>query len=442
MSKSDLPASAASGKSREPSGEVFEVPAGRVVEGQPNPPGSKSITQRFFNLALLGRLPLVVRRPLLSEDTRLFLEALRATGFEVTMEGDDLRLEPGDLPNGGDIFCGNGGTLFRFLTAALTAVPGVWRLDGVERLRERTVAPLVDSLRNLGARIECPEREGFAPLVIRGGTLEGGETTLDASASSQFLSALLMAGLAASRPTTVRVEALTSAPYVDLTLDAIADFGGEVHRHATDLFHVQPSQLSQGDVACESDFSSVAYPAAAAALAGGSILIPGLRSKSRQGDRGFIDVLQVMGANVCWGEEGLEVSAGSLRSVELDLSRMPDQVPTLAALAPFAEGTTRITNVPHLRIKESDRLAAMARELSRVGAEVEELADGLVIPGIWHQSKPPKRAVTVETYGDHRIAMSMALVGLRRPGIRIRDPHVVAKSYPAFWSDFESWIAT
>ena len=442
MSKSDPPANAAPGQVPEPLGEVFEVPAGRVVQGQPNPPGSKSITQRFFNLALLGRLPLVVRRPLLSEDTRLFLGALQAAGFEVAMEDDDLRLEPVHEPDGGEIFCGNGGTLFRFLTAALTAVPGTWRLDGVERLRERTVAPLIESLRNLGARIDCPEREGFAPLVIHGGTLEGGETTLDASASSQFLSALLMAGLAASRPTTLRVLALTSAPYVDLTLDAIGGFGGEVHRHAPDLFHIQPSQLSQGDVVCEADFSSVAYPAAAAALAGGAIQIPGLKPKSRQGDRGFIDVLQVMGANVHWGEAGLEVSAGALRAVELDLSRMPDQVPTLAALAPFAEGTTRITNVPHLRIKESDRLAAMARELSRVGAEVEELADGLVIPGIWHQKAPPKRSVTVETYGDHRIAMSMALVGLRRPGIRIRDPEVVAKSYPAFWSDFASWIAT
>ena len=421
------------------SSPAYRIPAGRVVRGEARPPGSKSITQRYFNLALLGHVPLEIQRPLLSEDTRLFLSAVEKCGFRVEVDDDAVRLEPGEVTEGGEIFCGNGGTLFRFMTATLATLPGTWRLDGVERLRERTIGPLISSLRGLGARIECPEREGFAPLVIKGGSLDGGETTLDAGISSQFLSALLMAGLAASRPSTIRVEALTSAPYIDLTLDAIADFGGLVRRHAPDLFHVQPSVLDGADTCCEADFSSASYPAAAAVLTGGEIHLPGLRQGSRQGDRSFIDLLAAMGADIRWSEDGLTVKADKLRAVEVDLSRMPDQVPTLAALAPFAQGTTRITNVPHLRIKESDRLAAMASELGRAGARVEELSDGLVIPGIWHDTKPPNKPVTIDTWGDHRIAMAMALVGLRRPGLRIGNPGVVAKSYPSFWQDFEAW---
>jgi 3-phosphoshikimate 1-carboxyvinyltransferase len=403
-------------------------------------PASKSVTQRYFNLALLGRLPLEVRRPLLSEDTRDFLGGLEVCGFQVERGADAVRIVPGELPSGGEIFCGAGGTMFRFLTAALTAVPGRWRLDGVPRLRERTVAPLLAALRQLGAEITCPEREGFAPLEIRGGTLIGGRATLDAGASSQFLSALLMAAQSAPEPTTVEVAALTSEPYVDLTLDAIAELGGAVERREGG-FLVRPSRLTHRDVVVEADFSAAAYPASAAALTGGRVSLRPLRSGSRQGDRRFVDLLERMGARVRWGDGELEVSGGELTAPgEADLSQMPDQVPTLAALAPFARGTTRIVNVPHLRIKESDRLAAMARELTRVGAEVEELEDGLVIPGVWAEREPPSEPVSVATWGDHRIAMSMALVALRRPGVEILDPGVVAKSYPDFWSDLETLI--
>lgn len=438
--------------SKSPSVDFREISAGGSIStpasGPVTLPGSKSITQRYFNLALLGGLDLSIRRPLLSEDTRLFLGALETCGYGVEI-GDDwnVRLRAGQPSEGGEIFCGNGGTMFRFLTAALTTIPGRWVLDGVPRLRERPVDALIDCLRQLGANIVCTDKEGYAPLVITGGTLKGGEAVLDASASSQFLSAVLMATLAAERPTTLRVSALTSAPYVDLTMDAIRDFGGRVRQHG-DIFHVNPSELAAGEVEVEADYSAVAYPAAAAALAGGTLRIAALHPESRQGDRGFIDLLGAMGADLRWVDGELEVSvAAPLRGITADLSHMPDQVPTLAALAPFASGVTRITNVPHLRIKESDRLAAMARELGRVGAKVQELADGLVIPGIWHGAgapdgpKVPTNPVDIETYGDHRIAMSMALVGLRRPGLRISHPGVVAKSYPAFWKDLESWIA-
>lgn len=432
------------GNAHPPSGEAPRaVPAGGRVDGRLVVPASKSVTQRYFNLALLGRLPLTVRRPLLSEDTRHFLAGLAVCGFRIEHAPSEVEIRPETAPQGGEIFCGAGGTMFRFLTAALTAVPGRWRLDGIPRLRERTVAPLVAALRELGAEITCLEREGFAPLEIAGGSLRGGHARLDAGVSSQFLSAILMAAQAAREPTLIEVEALTSEPYVDLTVDAILDLGGHVHRDPGGAVYLaRPSQLDSRDVEVEADFSAAAYPAAAAALTGGAVELAPLRRDSRQGDRHFLDLLERMGARVRWTADGVRIEGRTLSGVDADLSALPDQVPTLAALAPFARGTTRIRNVPHLRIKESDRLSAMAQELTRAGAEVEELADGLVIPGVWSQPVAarggiPETPTEVRTYGDHRIAMSMALVGLRRPGLRIRHPGVVAKSYPEFWQDLD-----
>ncbi len=422
------------------SDQPFAVPSGRRARGRLVVPASKSITQRYFNLALLGRLPLTVRRPLLSEDTVHFLGGLEACGFAVESQPAEVRVVPEPPTAGGEIDCGAGGTMFRFLTAALTAVPGDWRLDGIPRLRQRTVAPLLSALRQLGAEIACVEREGFAPLEIRGGSLKGGSARLDAGASSQFLSALLMAAQRAAETTTIEVEALTSAPYVDLTLDAIAELGGVVHRSGS-RFEIQPSSLSSPDVEVEADFSAAAYPAAAAALTGGEVELEPLRATSRQGDRGFVALLEQMGARVQWSENRLRLAGGELRGVDVDMSEVPDQVPTVAALAPFARGTTRIRNVPHLRIKESDRLSAMAQELTRAGAEVEELDDGLIVPGVWARGEPPRAPVEIHTHGDHRIAMSMALVGLGRPGLRILRPQVVAKSYPGFWEDLSTLVS-
>ena len=419
------------------------IPTGRRAAGSVRVPGSKSITQRYFSLALLGRRALTVRGPLLSEDTRFFLAAMEALGFQVEIDERDgvtVKLVPApQTPESGDIWCGAGGTMFRFMTAALTVVPGRWTIDGIPRLRERPVAPLISALRQLGAQIDCLQQEGHAPLVAHGGSLRGGSCTLDAGASSQYLSAVLMAGLVTQEPVSVTVSALTSEPYVDLTLDAIREFGGEVEKHG-DTYRIRRARPTADTVTVEADFSAVAYPAAAAALTGGDVLIRDVGPDSRQGDRGFVDVLARMGADIQWTDDGLRVRGGELHAIEADLEAMPDQVPTLAALAPFAKGTTRIVNVPNLRIKESDRLSAMAQELGRAGAQVEELPDGLVIPGVWAEGTPPNDPVQVQTHGDHRIAMAMALVGLRRGGLSLAHPGVVAKSYPAFWNDFEELI--
>jgi 3-phosphoshikimate 1-carboxyvinyltransferase len=271
--------------------------------------------------------------------------------------------------------------------------------------------------------------------MIQGGSLRGGEVTLDARESSQYLSALLMAGHRAAQPVGIAVPQLVSAPYVELTIQALAAFGGRVERSG-DTWRVAPAPLAADRFEVEGDFSAACYPAAAAALTGGEVSLEGLHPASAQADRGFFEILRKMGARVRLSEKSLSVAGLSLRAVDCDLSDMPDQVPTLAALAPFASGTTRIRNVRHLRLKESDRLRAMAVELTALGAEVTELEDGLVIPGVWVEHDPPATPVTVDPHGDHRIAMSLALVGLRRPGVSIADPGVVGKSYPSFWTDF------
>lgn len=413
-----------------------------VVRGRLRVPPSKSVSHRQLALALLARAPVEVRNLLRAEDIDLFLGVLRTMGWTVEERRDHgvetVRLSPGDPPREATLECGNAGTLLRFLVALAATVPGDWTLDGTARLRERPVGPLVAALRELGVIVQWRGVEGYPPLTVEGGTLRGGETTIDAGESSQYLSALLLAALAAQEPTHVRVAALTSMPYVDVTLTLIVRWGGHFETTAHG-FRVIPGLRPRVDAEVEGDYSAAAYPAAAAALTGGAVTLLGLTRRSRQGDRGFLDVLASMGADFEWSGDTLYVrGGGELNAVDVDMSAMPDQVPTLAALAPFARGTTSIRNVPHLRIKESDRLAAMARELARAGAEVEELADGLVIPGVWAGTAAtdlPQAPVVVDAHGDHRIAMSMALVGLRRPGLEIAHPEVVAKSYPRFWDD-------
>jgi len=423
------------------SAEPVRVPAGGRVSGRARVSGSKSLTHRAYAAALLARRPVVLVRPLDAEDTRLFERALATLGFDVRRHDDRVDVVPTGRPvERGEILCGNAGTLFRFLVALLATVPGEWILDGTPRLRERPVGPLVDALIPLGVEIDWLEEPGHAPLRIHGGSFAGGCTALDAGESSQYLSALLLAGQRAAAPVEIEVERLVSTPYVDLTIDLILAQGGVVERPEEGLFRTEPSALAGGEIEIEPDLSAAAYPAAAAALAGGALEIEGVRLDSRQADRRFLELLARMGAEVEATAGGVRVARRELVAVTADLSDYPDQVPTLAALAPFALGTTRIENVAHLRIKESDRLAAMASELRRAGAEVEELADGLVIPGIWAAASPPAGPAVVDPHDDHRIAMAMALVALRRPNLSIANPQCVAKSYPLFWRDLAHWL--
>ncbi len=426
-----------------PGGETatIQIPSGGRAVGSLLPPASKSLTQRFFNLALLARTPSLIQRPLFAADTQSFLAGLAALGCAVERRRGGVRIVPPGCPGEAAIDCGAGGTMLRFVVAAACVVPGTWTVDGSARLRERPLAPLVQALERLGGRIDYLGSAGHAPVRISGGGLRGGIVEIDAGESSQFLSALLMAAARAEGVVEIGVRRLVSAPYVELTLATMAEFGIAVERPGEGRFVVRPAPFPGREVAIEADASAACYAAAAAALTGGRVTILGLRPDSRQGDLGFFELLRGMGARVDWRGTRLEIAGGGrLRAVAADLSEMPDQVPTLAALAPFAEGTTRIENVAHLRLKESDRLQAMSRELRRLGAAVDERPDGLVVPGVWASRPVPSDAVVVDSHDDHRIAMSLALVGLRRPGVSIAAPAVVAKSYPGFWRDLRRLV--
>ncbi len=422
--------------------EILALPSGGVARGVLRPPPSKSLTQRYFLLAALARGPTRVEAPLWAEDTERFLAALARLGATSERGRDAVEIVPGGAVAGGDIDCGDNGTLLRFLTAVLCTRRGRWRLDGSARLRQRPVGPLVAALRSLGAEITCEGEEGFAPLVIRGGTLAGGEAELDAGRSSQYLSALLIAATQAPGATTVRVRELASAPYVDLTVAALERFGGRVERLEGGAFRVPGGQRLAGTaVTVEPDASAACYAAAAAALTGGCVTLAGIGRHSAQGDVRFLDLLARMGARLAWNAGGVEVEGGGeLTAIDADFNALPDQAPTLAALGPFATGRTRIRGVPHLRLKESDRLAAMARALTALGAEASERDDGLEVPGVWARRAPPRDAVVVDAAGDHRIAMSLALVGLRRPNLRLTGEASVAKSYPGFWADLHRLV--
>jgi 3-phosphoshikimate 1-carboxyvinyltransferase len=421
------------------------VDAGRVARGAVLVPPSKSVSNRYLNLALLAQRPITIERVLDSDDIRHFRAALAAMGFGVSGGPETISLDP---PPAGTrealIHCGSSGTLYRFLTASLTVAPGRWVLDGSPRLRERPIRPLVDALRSLGARIHYRDGEGRAPLEIEGGSLVGGEATLDAAESSQYASALMMAGAFAREPVRIDLAALTSTPYLDLTVESLQAFGVEVRRYPAPMrFEVVPGTvLVPRRLVVEGDYSAAPYPAVAALITGGRVTLEGLRADSAQGDRDFFRLLERAGARVTSTPAGLAIErGGSLRAVRADMGDTPDQVPTLAALAPFLEGTTEISGVRHLRIKESDRLAAMAGELGRAGVPVLELEDGLVIEGCWFDREPPANPIVIDAHDDHRIAMAMALVGLRRPGIAIADPDVVAKSYPNFWRDLSTLLS-
>lgn len=432
----------------DPLPDLYPVPRAEGVGGVVEPPGSKSISHRALNLALIGQRPATIENLLEAEDIAAFREALKRMGWRMErVSSTEVRVEPppGGPPDGPvRLDCRSAGTLLRFLVASCAVTPGEWILDGSPRLRERPIGPLLGALRRLGSSIDELGRPGCAPIRIHGGPLAGGKVEIDAGESSQYVSALLMAGLRARKPIQLLAPFLVSSPYVDTTLQVMADFGSSVACGRTGEardFRIEPHrpEAPGGRYRVAGDDSAAAYPAAAAAICGGRVRLRGLASSSTQGDRAFLGILERMGAAVRTAQDEMEVEGdGRLRALDCDLSGMPDQVPTLAAVAAFAHGVTTIRNVAHLRIKESDRLAAIGTELRRSGASVEELPDGLRIEGNPALAATPgSPRVAIDTYDDHRIAMSMALVGLRRGGLAIRRPAVVAKSYPGFWADLE-----
>jgi len=410
-------------------------PAGRL-DAVIRPPGSKSITNRALICAALADGTSVLEGALDSEDTHVMTESLRRLGLSIEHDVERSRLTviggAGAVPRGeAELFVANSGTTIRFLTAMLAACRGTFRLDGIQRMRERPIADLIDALNQLGGTISSETGNGCPPVRIDAAGLAGGRATIRGDISSQFLSGLLMAAPAARANVELVVDGeLVSKPYVTMTLAVMDAFGVAVDRADLTRFDIPHGGGYRGtQYAIEPDASAASYFWGAAAIAGGRVLVEGLTRDALQGDVAFCDCLAAMGCEVDYLRTGIQVSHGPLRGIDVDMNAISDTVQTLAAVALFADGPTTIRGVGHIRHKETDRIGDLARELRRLGADVDELPDGLKI------TPRPLHAAEIVTYNDHRMAMSLALVGLRTPGIVILDPDCTRKTYPAFFQD-------
>ncbi|AXG79236.1 3-phosphoshikimate 1-carboxyvinyltransferase [Streptomyces paludis] len=389
-------------------------------------PGSKSITNRALFLAAAAQGRTVLRRPLVADDTEACAEALNRLGYAVSTADPD-RWEIVGRPVGpapkAEVHTRDGATGARFLPGLAAAGYGVYRFDASEQMRRRPIAPLLDALRQLGARIDGDR----IPYTLYADGLTGGELTLDAGVSSQYLTALLLAGPLTREGLTIKVTRLVSAPYIEITLRLMRTFGATVER-AGDIFRVEPGgYISPGTLDIEPDASTASYFLAAAALTGRTVTVPGLGADSPQGDLGFATVLADMGADVSIQADAVTVTGPErLAGITVDMHHMSDTMPTLAAIAPYATGPVRIENIHNTRVKECDRLEACAVNLRTLGVPVTTGDD-------WIEISPAQPiGGRVETMRDHRIAMAFSVLGLRAPGVELDDPECVIKTCPDF----------
>ncbi|EXU73721.1 3-phosphoshikimate 1-carboxyvinyltransferase [Erwinia mallotivora] len=407
-----------------------------LVEGTVNLPGSKSVSNRALLLAALAKGTTRLTNLLDSDDVRYMLNALQALGVSFTLSANRTVCEV--IGQGGslhadkplELFLGNAGTAMRPLTAALCLGDNDLVLTGEPRMKERPIGHLVDALRQGGAKVDYLEMQDYPPLRIHGG-FTGGEVSVDGSVSSQFLTALLMAAPLAPNDTNIVIKGdLVSKPYIDITLNLMKSFGVTVSNQNYQEFHVAGNQqyLSPDEYLVEGDASSASYFLAAAAIKGGTVKVTGIGRNSMQGDIRFADVLEKMGASIEWGDDYIACTRGELHGIDLDMNHIPDAAMTIATTALFAEGTTIMRNIYNWRVKETDRLAAMATELRKVGAEVEEGHDYIRIT-------PPQTLHSAEigTYNDHRMAMCFSLVALSSTPVTILDPKCTAKTFPDYF---------
>ncbi|MFE4623001.1 3-phosphoshikimate 1-carboxyvinyltransferase [Streptomyces mirabilis] len=402
-------------------------------------PGSKSITARALFLAAAADGVTTLVRPLRSDDTEGFTEGLTRLGYRVGRTPHAWQIDgrpQGPAATDADVYCRDGATTARFLPTLAAAGHGTYRFDASPQMRRRPLLPLTRALRDLGVDLRHDEAEGHHPLRIAAAGVEGGDVTLDAGQSSQYLTALLLLGPLTRKGLRITVTDLVSAPYVEITLAMMRTFGAFVRREG-EVFVVSPGGYRATTYAVEPDASTASYFFAAAALTGREVTVPGLGAGALQGDLGFVDVLRRMGARVEVGSGGTTVAGtGELRGLTVNMRDISDTMPTLAAIAPFASGPVRIEDVANTRVKECDRLDACAENLRRLGVRVETGADWIEI----HPGAQPVPGAEIKTYGDHRIVMSFAVTGLRAPGgVSFDDPGCVRKTFPAFHETFAAW---
>lgn len=405
-------------------------------------PGSKSITHRAIIAAGLADGQSVLKNFLECEDTLYTISAIQGLGVNISLEGDSLkvdgrggRFDPGTARN--ELYLGNSGTSFRLLLSVVALCRGEFLMTGTKRMLSRPVGSLVSALNRLGVDASCVEQDGFPPVFIKANGIRGGRVLMEGDQSSQPVSSLLLSGPYADGDIEIHMkEELVSRPYVDITCDVMEQFGVRVERDNYNRFMIPSGREYRArEFTIQGDASSASYFWAAAAVTGVTITTENIHPyATRQGDIRFLEVLEKMGCFIEKKSDRVVVHGRRLSAIEADMSAMPDMVPTLAAIALFAEGKTAIRNVSHLRFKESDRLHAVALEWNRLGGQVEELPDGLIIHG-----GGPLSGAVVDPHDDHRLAMSLAVVGLRVPEMTIKNKNCVNKSFPGFW---ELWDKT
>jgi 3-phosphoshikimate 1-carboxyvinyltransferase len=399
------------------------------VDAEVTLPGSKSMTNRALVLAALSETPSVVRRPLRSRDTDLMAAALRSLGAGVTADGADWAVAPAPPRGPAAVDVGNAGTVMRFVPPVAALADGEVRFDGDPRARERPVGPLLAALRALGADIDDGGR-GALPLTVRGtGAVPGGAVTVDASGSSQFISALLLSGARFRNGVEVRHEGppVPSRPHLDMTAAMLRDAGVEVDTSVPDVWRVAPGPIKAAEVAVEPDLSNAAPFLAAALVTGGRVTVRGWPARTTQPGDALRGLFTDMGGAVEHGPDGLTLrGTGAVRGITADLREVGELTPTIAAVAALADSPSRLTGIAHLRRHETDRIAALVREVNRLGGDAEELPDGLVI-------RPrPLRGGVFRSYDDHRMATSGAVIGLVVPGVLVEDIATTGKTLPDF----------
>jgi 3-phosphoshikimate 1-carboxyvinyltransferase len=417
---------------------MIEVRPLSQCDGVVTIPGSKSYTHRALILSSLADGESILIHALRCEDTERTAQALLKFGVEIFWESDAVRI----LGRGGKfkaaedrIDVGNSGTSMRFLTALAALNNGITLLDGSERMRKRPIGELLSGLGELGVRAYSQKGNDYPPVIVESQGLKGGTVKIKGEESSQFLSGLLMVAPYAQRDVSIEVTgSLASEPYVDITLDVMSAFGVGIRNQGYRSFFIKAGQryLPQ-KYRIEGDASNASYFFSAAAVCRGKVKVKNLNPATIQGDIGFLDILERMGCGVTRGSDWIEVLGGELHGIEIDMNEMPDLVPTLAVTAAFARGKTVIRNIGHLRFKESDRIHALAAELGKMGIRVNEGEDGLEVEG----GKP--QGAEIETYDDHRMAMSFAIAGLGAPGVKIKGERCVDKSFPEFWEELQKF---
>ena len=413
-------------------------PASRPLDATVVLPGSKSYTNRALLIAAMAQGGSVLRQASFSDDTDYMAQALRTLGIQVEEDRQQAEFQVagagGSIPvREASLFVGNAGTAARFLTGFVALGHGTYTIDGAPRMRQRPIQPLLDGLFQLGVKAYAKQGNGCPPVVVVAAGLPGGRASIRGDISSQYFTAILMVAPLSEQGVTLEVVGdLVSKPYLDMTASTMRAFGAEMDNEGYQRFVVPGGQryLSRAyDI--EPDASGASYFFAAAAVTGGRVRVEHLGGDSAQGDLRFVEVLERMGCTVTQGADFTEVAGpAQLHGVDADMGDISDTAQTLAAIAPFADGPVTIRNIAHVRAKESDRVAATATQLRRLGLQVDERPDGLTVhPGAMH-------AADIETYDDHRMAMSFAVTGLRAPGIRIKDPDCVSKTFPDFWERF------